>query len=190
MPDPISCSTGYLCTPSTAASNGFDLAAQALPSANVKIGLALAYTDSFYRGALTDTGAVITRRGEATGSLPHVIAPWNVTAWVDYSRALSPDLSTELRREYIFRSRNPGPVQDDDPTSVNYSPGKSPDPATNLVNLRATLHWTSYEAALFVNNAFDAQPTIQRTLYGPVYPPTPATTFRPRTVGLSASWRF
>jgi len=189
-PYPDSCTMVYFATPGAATSNGFDLAAQARPSANIRLGLALAYTDSFYRGALTDSGAVITRRGEATGSLPHVIAPWNITAWVNYSRALAPGLSAELRAEDIFRGRNPGPFQNDDPTSVNYGPGSQPDPSTNLVNLRATLHWMSYETALYVKNALDAQPPIQRTIYGPVYPPITATTFRPRTVGLSASWRF
>jgi len=61
------------------------------------------------------------RRGEATGALPHLIAPWNTTVWVDYSRALAPGLSAELREEDIFRGRNPGPFQDEDPTSVNYN---------------------------------------------------------------------
>ena len=98
------------------------------------------------------------RRGEATGALPHLIAPWNTTVWVDYSRALAPGLSAEPRVEDIFRGRNPGPFQDEDPTSVNYN--------------------------------LEAQPPIQRTIYGPIYPPIPATTFRPRTGGLSASSRF
>jgi hypothetical protein len=66
--------------------------------------------------------------------LPHIIAPWNTTAWVG---ALAPGLSAEPRVEDIFRGRNPGPFQDEDPTSVNYN--------------------------------LDAQPPIQRTIYGPIY---------------------
>ena len=97
-----------------------------------------------------------------------------------------------LRAEDIFRSRNPGPFQTDDPASVNYIPGNVPDPSTNLLNLRAAFQHPSYDVALFVNNPLDRRPTILRRYDGPsVWPPSPlATTFRPRTVGLSASWRY
>jgi len=93
-----------------------------------------------------------------------------------------------LRAEDIFRSRNPGPFQDDDPASFAYQPGNLPDPSTNLLNLRAMFRRESYDAALFVNNALDSRPTILRRYNppGPLY----ATTFRPRTVGLSVSWHF
>ena len=93
-----------------------------------------------------------------------------------------------VRAEDIFRSRNPGPFQDDDPASPNYSPGNVPDPSTNLLNLRATLQRAGYDVALFLNNALDSRPTILRRYDGP--PSAYATTFRPRTVGLSASWRY
>ena len=87
--------------------------------------------------------------------------------------------------------RNPGPFQDDDPASPNYAPGNVPDPSTNLLNLRATFRRASYDVALFVNNALDSRPTILRR-YNP--PPLAtsayATTSRPRTMGLSASWHF
>lgn len=184
------CTAVYLGNPGAAASNGFDLESQALLGTNLKLSLALAYSDARYRGALAGNGANFTRPGEAVGTLPHVVAPWNITASVDYSRVLSAGLRTDLRIEDIFRRRNPGPFQDDDPTSVNYNPNNRPDPSTNLVNLRATLRWASYDAALFVNNALDSQPTILRSNEGTGLPFFFATTFRPRTVGLSASWHF
>jgi len=93
-----------------------------------------------------------------------------------------------LRAEDIFRSRNPGPFQEDDPASPNYLPGNTPDPSTNLLNLRAAFQRRSYDVALFVNNALDSRPTILRRYNGG--PPTFATTFRPRTVGLSVGWRY
>jgi hypothetical protein len=95
------------------------------------------------------------------------------------------------------RPRNPGPFQNDDPASPNYEPGNTPDPSTNLLNLRATLRRARYDVALFVNNALDSRPTILRFRYGlpgstAGGPPSPvfATTFKLRTVGLSASWHF
>jgi hypothetical protein len=45
------------------------------------------------------------------------------------------------------------------------------------------------DAALFVNNALDSRPLLsaERTDDPPL---SVATTFRPRTIGVSASWRF
>jgi outer membrane receptor protein involved in Fe transport len=125
----------------------------------------------------------------AIGVLPQVVSPWNVTASVEYSAPLSGGARVMLRAEGIFRSRNPGPFQDDDPASPNYQPGNIPDPSTNLLNLRATFQRANYDVALFVNNALDSRPTILRREDGPNYPVFGAT-FRPRTVGLSASWHF
>ena len=55
----------------------------------------------------------------------------------------------------------------------------------------------SFDVALFVNNALDSRPELLRygfggpgSGYGGQASPVFATTFRPRTVGLSASWHF
>jgi iron complex outermembrane receptor protein len=184
------CNSGYLGDPGAAASNGFDVAARALVGSHVEVGLALAYTDARYTRTLTGNGVVIARKGEAVGSyVPHVVSPWNVTASVDYKVAVR-DTIADLRAEDIFRSRNPGPFKEDEPASAYYTPGNQPDPSINLLNLSATLRWASYDVALFVNNALDAQPVIMRCCTYPVFNGTTATTLRPRTVGLSACWRL
>jgi len=102
------------------------------------------------------------------------------------------DLTADFRAQDVFRSQNPGPFALQDPQSLLYSPGYRPDPATNLVNLRATVRSGRYEAALFVNNAFNSLPTIQQLNATGVATTErlDAATFRPRTVGLAVSWRF
>ena len=156
---------------------------------HVRASVAVAYADARYTQTWTEYGFVV-RQGLAVGALPHVVAPWNVTASLEYSVPLSGSAIGILRAEDIFRSRNPGPFQDDDPASPNYAPGNTPDPSTNLLNLRATLRRGSYDVALFVNNALDSRPTILLRYDGPPSASANATTFRPRTVGLSASWHF
>jgi len=180
-------SGGFLGGPGSAASNGFDLTMHALAGTHVRASVAVSYADARYTQTITQDGFVV-RQGVAVGNLPYVVAPWNVTASVEYSVPLSGGAMATLRAEDIFRSRNPGPFQDDDPASFAYQPGNIPDPSTNLLNLRATFGHDSYDVALFINNALDSRPTILRRYNapGPVY----ATTVRPRTVGLSASWHF
>ena len=181
-------SGGFLGSPGSAASNGFDLTLHALAGTHVRASAAVSYTDARYTQTITTQDGFVVRKGLAVGGLPYVVAPWNVAASVEYSVPLSGGAIAMLRAEDIFRSRNPGPFADDDPASAGYQPGNIPDPSTNLLNLRAAFQRANYDVALFVNNALDTRPTILRRYNppGPVY----ATTFRPRTVGLSASWRF
>ena len=182
---------GLLGSAGAAASNGFDLAVQMLPSAHLKLDMNVAYTDARFTRTITQGGVVIVRRGQAViPSFDFVsVSPWNLTASVDYRVELGDDATADFRAEDIFRSQNPGPFALQDPQSPDYVPGYRPDPATNLMNLRAGIRWSRYDAALFVNNALNSLPTIQRsnatgqTLYG-------ATTFRPRTIGVSGTWRF
>ena len=180
-------SAAYLGTPGAAASNGFDLTVHALAGAHVRTSVAVAYADARYTQTLTQGGGEVVHRGMAVNALPFVVAPWSVTASVEYSVPLSGGAIGMVRAEDIYHSRNPGPFQNDDPTSPNYSPGNTPDPSTNLFNLRAAFQRANSNVALFVNNALDSRPTSLRRYNGG---PTYATTFRPRTVGLSASWHF
>ena len=189
--NPMGCNAQYLGTPGPATSNGFDVTIQALASTHVRASLAVAYADAHYTHTVTQGGVDVVRQGEAVGVLPYVVSPWNVTASVEYSVPLSGGAVGALRAEDIFHSHNPGSFQNDDPASSNYTPGYAPDPSTNLLNLRATFERPSYDLALFVNNALDTRPTIMKSCCNP-YPGTMlnATTFRPRTVGLSASWHY
>jgi len=184
------CNTVYLNTPGAAASNGFDITSQALLGERLKASLALAYADARYTRSLTEEGSVTVGEGDAVGVLPHVVSPWNVAASLVYTVPLTNGTTAELTAQDIFRSRNPGPFSEHNLVSAYYGPGNVPDPSTNLVNLRAGLRWAHYDVALVVNNALDAQPTIQRTTGISGSPVFFATTLRPRTIGLSAALRF
>jgi outer membrane receptor protein involved in Fe transport len=189
--NPVLCNAVYLGNAGPAVSNGFDISAHALLGTRLLAAVSVAYTDAHYTHTIIGGGVEVVRQGEAVGTLPRVVSPWNVTASVEYSIPLSGNAVATLRAEDIFRSRNLGPFQDNDPASLNYAPGNVPDPSTNLLNLRATLQRASYEVGLFVTNAFDSRPTILRRYNGNPWPPSAyATTFRPRTVGLSAGWHY
>jgi len=113
--------------------------------------------------------------------------------------AVAAGVMTTLRADDVFHSHNNGPFYTGIPGTY-YAPGLQADPATNMLNLRGTLSLTRpagasraerLELSVFVSNLFDAQPTLLKrnkgddvsTLYY-------ATTFRPRTVGLTGTWQF
>jgi outer membrane receptor protein involved in Fe transport len=175
---------------STAVSDGFELAAQALVTQRLRTAVALAYTDAHYTQTVVVGGAVIFRSGDAIGGLPQVASPWNVTSSIDYQFPLISDVTAELRAEDIFHSRNPGPFSSDNPASPEFNPALRPGPSTNLLNLRATARWPHFDLGLFVNNALDSQPTLSLTPLATGSARLYAATFRPRTVGLTANWRY
>ena len=181
-------------TPGAAASNGFDLTMHMLPSAHLQLDVDVAYTDARYTDTITQGGIVIVRAGQAVNGASDFVSvsPWNLTASVDYLVQLGNDVTADFRAQDAFRSQNPGPFALQDPQSPLYYPGYRPDPATNLVNLRASVRWRRSEAALFVDNAFNSLPMIQRFNATAVATTErlDAATFRPRTVGLTVSWRY
>jgi hypothetical protein len=157
--------------------------------------LSLAYIDARYSDTVSADGQVIANAGDALGTPPLVASPWNVVASIQRTFPLRSALTATLHAEYAYRSHNSGPFYTGIPSTPYSAPNLDGDPATNLLNLRATLSVPSVgrdlDVALFLTNAFDSQPTLlQRTKGINVSTLTYATTFRPRTVGLSGTCRF
>jgi hypothetical protein len=184
--------------PGSAFSRGVELKAGA-PLRDLRAALDVTYIDARYTDTLTDSGGnPLVNDGDALGTPPLVASPWNVLASLEQGFSLRDGLRAALRAENAFHSHNSGPFYTGIPGTY-YAPGLGGDPSTNLLNLRATVTWlgdvadhaTRLDFSLFVNNALDSQPTLLKrnkgvdvsTLYY-------ATTFRPRTVGLSATWQF
>ena len=100
------------------------------------------------------------------------------------------DARVTLSAQDTYNSRNPGPFSSDNPLAVTYAPARQANPSTNLLNLRGTAAWSSFELSLFVNNALDSQPTLQVRNHISTSSLLYATTFRPRTIGVAGKWRF
>jgi len=184
------CAFGYTTNAGAAVSNGVDFGAEALLTQRLKLALTAAYVDAHYTQTVLLNGAVVVGRGDAIGVLPLVTAPWTVTATADYQFPPGGEFTIALHAQDTFHSRNPGPFTSDNPDAVVYAPARRPNPATNQLDLRATASWRSIDAAVFVNNALNSQPILQRRSYIASDTLFYATTLRPRTVGLGVNWRF
>jgi iron complex outermembrane recepter protein len=193
--------------PGKARSDGFTVNAQASPGGGFRADVGVSYVDARYTQSFSNDGSItvqdvnkfvpvdpnqiIVSAGDALGTPPLVTSPWNLVASLDKRFALRDGRAIDVRVEDVFHSRNPGPFYNQDPAALYYAPGLQADPATNVVNLRTGLKLADVDLTLFVENMFDSQPTLLKknkgndvsTLYY-------ATTFRPRTVGLSGNWRF
>ena len=185
------CGNGYTTNAGAATSGGFDLAADALLTQELRVHLALGLTDAHYdRTVLTNGGAVIVDRGTAIGSLPSVASPWTGTVSAEYRRPLTPVVVGYAAADDIFASHNPGPFTENDPRAASYSPGFRADPATNRLDLRLGWVRSSIEIRFSVQNVLNSTPVLHldsdaigSTLYY-------AYTVRPRTLALSSDWRY
>jgi iron complex outermembrane recepter protein len=184
------CGFGFVANAGEAIGKGFDLSATAVLIDRLKLGLALANIDVRYGSNVHFDNTVIADRGTVVGGVPHVPAPWSGTAYARYQWSVKPGLDAYLRADEIVHSHNPGPFAELDTRSISYSPLYTADPATYLLNLQAGLVWPHATLKLFVDNALDSLPTLQRNADAGTSSLIYAYTFRPRTVGVTTSWQF
>jgi len=188
----LASSCGFLYTANTgsATSKGVDIALEAAPTSDLLLGLSASYTHATVDGdADAPDGTIIYAKGNVIGSPPAPISPWNLTGSVHYS------FDAFGRRDYvrvedIYRSHNDGPYNTHVVGSASYDLTIPANPSTNLLNLRLGLDTDSLQIAVFVNNLLDSTPMLNRyheTAESELYTDT---TLRPRTLGISGTYRF
>lgn len=196
----------FMHLPGKARSRGFRLSAQAAPfNGAFRATVEAAYVDARYRqtirndylGRVTDTGAaqqpddsVLVRKGDALGTPPQVIAPWSIKATLEKDFSLFASTRLTLRLIDTFHSRNPGPFYTGD-AEAKYPGNLKPDPANNLLDVRAIIKHEKVDVVFYVSNVLDSRPVLSKRNKGNdtstlFY----ATTFRPRTFGLSVNWNI
>ncbi|MGH7022865.1 MAG: TonB-dependent receptor [Caulobacteraceae bacterium] len=182
------CAITYTTNLGDAVSKGFDLQGQWNVTHDFEIEAAIGYTDAnFSKTALDTTGDVLAAKGDALD-----VAPWTVTVGAQYNFQLA-NRPAFIRADYEFKSKRTTPIPAEDYAggkNPNYDPGLVPDPATNLVNLRAGVTLSNFDIAIFANNVFNAHPQLNLTHEDSSTLLYEAQTFRPLTVGLAATFRY
>lgn len=185
------CGYTYTTNAGKAEVNGFNLTLNAKVTDAFKLGVSASYTGTRMKETIEQYGVILNTKGDVIGSPPWVNSPWDLRATAEYTFVLPGDIDGYLRAEDVFHSRNPGPFNSQNPASpVLYKPDIPANPATNQLNLRAGVNWQNVDIALFMTNALNAHPALGRfqDLVGSDL--FTDTTFRPRTIGMSASKRF
>jgi outer membrane receptor protein involved in Fe transport len=184
------CGHGLTTNAGQAKSVGFDLDMEAVVTERLRVTLTLGMLDARYvRTVTAANGEIIVDKG-AAGGIPSVPAPWDGTLSARYDWPLVHDLEGYVRMEDIVHSHNPGPFTELDPKSSSYDPSLRADPATNLLNLQLGVTWGTSDINVFVDNALNSLPELQRDVDAPGSPLVYVYTFRPRTAGVRANWRF
>jgi iron complex outermembrane receptor protein len=174
----------------SATSQGFDLSLRAKLGDNFKVGLQAGYTDAHYdtsEGNLILKNDVIGGPAISTGT---AIPPWSLAVNGEY------DFRVFERRGYFWvedalHTANSGPFSTHEAANIIvFDPQLVADPPTNIVNLRTGITFDRVDVSLFANNLLNKHPNLSNEHTNPGDPRFQAVTFRPRTAGITAVFRF
>lgn len=105
--------------------------------------------------------------------------PWTAVLSADYRREIGNDLEGYIRADYSYTDKPKGSSTDPLVLAALES--------NELVNARIGARFGQTDVSLFVNNVMDSQPVINPTRSRYIWQ---STTFRPRTIGITASYRY
>ncbi len=183
-----SCGFQYTANLGTAVSKGFDLQASVRVSRALSVEMSVGYTDARY-SKTTGSGPapgspILVNKGDALGG-----PPWTVAIGAQYdTRVWGHDAF--VRADYEYASHNGWLTPALDPLTATPDSALAADPATNFLSLRAGVTLRRLDLDLFMDNVLDSRPQLdlnhqdQNTLL------LEARTLRPRTIGMTASYRY
>lgn len=184
---------------------GFDIQAEAVLGGGFSVDASLGYTSARYstnssKANLAQAGDAIS--GEAAINYsPGTNPPWNAAVGAQYNFALN-EHDAFVRLDWEFASRNPWLAAVQDPNSSQYNANSYTLPSTNFASLRAGVTLGGWQVSAFVDNLFDSRTITNYALvqvdannpnFNPLQPSSVQQnqfSFRPRTIGISASFRM
>jgi iron complex outermembrane receptor protein len=191
-----------------AVSDGMDLQLQAILTPELRFDLNAGYVNAYYTEnayeplsvAPNSPSTLIVGQGDKIGILPQVIAPWNINATLNYEVPVNGTDKFHAALTTLYTSQSPGPFITQNAFSLNYYPLATPDPATHLYNGRVGYTMGKLDLTAYVNNILNNTPALSKyqannTGCNPgstvqCYNLISYTTFRPRTIGITALYSF
>jgi outer membrane receptor protein involved in Fe transport len=186
-----SCGFKYTTNQGTATSKGFDLEGEWLPLDSLDIDFSLGYVDAYYTSSPVAAGLLLARKGD---KLPG--SPWTFTVGAQYD-VDNWGTNTFIRADYSFQSRETGMTPNRDPYAdpilgniVSYDPALRPEPEIDNLQMRVGTTFGSTAVALFADNLLNAHPVQNYSHQDSDTLLFEATTVRPRTIGVTATYRY
>jgi len=163
--------------------------------------LALGYTDARYtKDAVFGSGIIAANGNAIAGVSGQPGSPFTGTLGLEYRFSVSEhEAYVRADDEYEAHAKWPGPSQD--PNTLQYDGANFTLPATNFLSLRTGVQLGNWDVSAFVDNLLDTHVlTNYAWSINPSYPDPnganpesrlfSAFTFRPRTMGVTAIFRY
>jgi iron complex outermembrane recepter protein len=197
---PPICQISFIANLGQAVAKGLDVQVEAAITDDLTAELAAGYTDARYtqNSQLGTSPQPVVSAGDAiagqsgSGQNGQPSAPYTVTMGLEYKFKLFARASF-IRVDDEFQARPKWAVASQDPTTLQYDPQNYILSSTNFASARAGMAFGGWQASLFCDNLFD---THTVTAYEWSIDPQDGNsrlerqfTFRPRTFGLTVTYR-
>jgi outer membrane receptor protein involved in Fe transport len=179
-----SCGFRYTTNQGAAESKGFDLEGEWLVTDGLDIDFSLGYTDAHYTNTSESAGLILAEPGD---KLPG--SPWTFSLGAQYNKKVWGHDSF-LRLDYTLQSHEIGMTPERDRATTLFDGGLVPEPETDLLSVRAGTTVKDINFTLFMDNLLNAHPVLGLTHQDEFTLLYEATTLRPRTFGLTATYRY
>ncbi len=184
----VGCPYSYITNLGKATSKGFDLELYVTPTDGLNLNLAVGYNKAQFDQSIRATGAIqdLVTKGHTLGG-----NPWTIQAGGSYDFQAG-SLPAYVRTDYTYRSSNQDLVPNRDPNYPNtFDAALFPDPSFHEVRMRAGVRLESgLDLSVFVNNLLDAGPKLGRTHSHRFMPIFTYLATRPRTFGVTGTFRY
>jgi len=179
------CALRFIANLGTARSRGFDLQASLSPLRGVTLDLAAGYTDTHFTqdARLAPEGQVVVLNGDAIEG-----PPWTLSVGGRYEFGIG-GIDAFVRGDLQYQSRLRRPIPQRDPASASYDAGLIAPAATTFVSLRAGALVHGADISLFIDNLLDSAPRLALAHQDSSTLLFENATFRPRTIGLTVTYR-
>jgi iron complex outermembrane receptor protein len=181
------CGQNFIQNLGEARSEGGDLDLQWKATDDLKLDLSLAYVEARYTKQVTAPGATAPSVSVGDG-LPG--APWSILASGEYALPVAGDQRPYVRLDYQVTTAQTRLLPDQDSRNLSSDPTLVSLPEVKLLGARAGVRWNGFDWSLFGENLTNAHPVMfnsRDTTTSPLYF---ARGIRPRTVGITATFRY
>jgi outer membrane receptor protein involved in Fe transport len=179
-----SCGFRYVTNQGAAVSKGFDLQGEWLVTDALDIDFTLGYVDAYYTQTSESAGLILAEKGD---KLPG--SPWTLSFGAQYNTQVMGN-DSYFRLDYEFSSAETGLTPSRDPATTLFDPALLPEPQTNQLSLRAGMTLSEIDLALFAENLLNAHPQLDLNHQDNKTLLLEASTLRPRTIGISATYHY
>ena len=197
---PPICQISWISNLGSAEAKGIDIQADISLTEKLQLEIATGYTDARYTADSRISAAVgpVVGKGDAiVGQSGQPPAPFTASVGLEY-RFTAFELESFIRADYQYEGTPKWPGARQDPNSLQFDAANFALPATNFVTMRAGVTIGSWQIAAFVDNLTDSKTLTNYDFTidpGTRYSPDGSSrlqrsyTFRPRTIGLTFTYR-
>jgi len=188
-----SCGFAYTANLGKAESKGADLQADWAVTHDFVLGLSVGYNDAKFTQTVQ---AVAGAKTNLVTDGDHIAEwPWNAALSAQYSFKVFGNRESYIRADYQYQGKQNSTTAQNDPANGAYQPWNVFYlPSTSQLQLRSGVRWSGFDVSLFCNNLTNSHPVLSQSPSIRIVPTEllqyQYTTFRPRTYGVTASYRF